>query len=313
MPNWHDLGQEIQQQIHAGRVHAATVYDRIRRDWLKKLHEHTQRNVILYYSGWLQKNDLLESHGYEFSIHDGDKNGFMAVIHRLDRKKGLDLLLHTPGGDIAATESLVDYLHAKFDDIRVIIPQIAMSAGTMIACSADRIMMGDQSSLGPIDPQIGGKPAHGVLEEFEQAAKEIKADPSRIPLWQPIIARYTPTFIGECKKASVWGQEIVECWLKKRMFKGFANPDVHIEKVIEELGSHAVTKAHNRHISKAKALSIGLKVESLEDDPDMQDAVLSLHHACVHTLTATPAVEIIENQSGVAFIETVNLPAPSNS
>jgi len=35
-----------------------------------------------------------------------------------DRSKGLDLILHTPGGDIAATESLVDYLHKMFDDIR---------------------------------------------------------------------------------------------------------------------------------------------------------------------------------------------------
>ena len=77
----------------------------------------------------------------------------MSVIHGLDKSKGLDLFLHTPGGDVGATESLIDYLHDSFGgDIRAIIPQIAMSGGTMIACSCKEIIMGKQSSLGPIDP-----------------------------------------------------------------------------------------------------------------------------------------------------------------
>jgi hypothetical protein len=309
MPNWHDLHTQIQNEIQQGRLISATVYDRIRRVWLKKLHDHTGRNVILYYSGWLQKSDLLRSHGREFSIHDGDKNGFMAVIHKMDRTKGLDLVLHTPGGDLAATESLVDYLHAKFDDIRVVVPQIAMSAGSMIACAGNRIVMGDQSSLGPIDPQIDGRAALGVLEEFQQAAEEIRADPSRIPLWQPIIAKYNPTLIGECLKASVWSQQIVKAWLLARMFKGVKNARAITSKIVRELGSHEKTKAHNRHISKARAIQVGLIVDSLEADPVLQDTVLTLHHACVHSLTSTPTIKIIENQLGVAFIEQVNLPS----
>ena len=82
----------------------------------------------------------------------------MTVIHQLDRDKGLDLILHTPGGDTAATESIVDYLHNMFgNNIRAIVPQLAMSAGTMIACSCKEIIMGLQSSLGPIDPQLDRK------------------------------------------------------------------------------------------------------------------------------------------------------------
>lgn len=47
----------------------------------------------------------------------------MAVIHKLDKDKGLDLILHTPGGDVAATESIIDYLQSIFkDNIRVIVP-----------------------------------------------------------------------------------------------------------------------------------------------------------------------------------------------
>jgi ClpP class serine protease len=97
----------------------------------------TDRNVIAYYSGWLQKGYLEQQGIRGFEVNDDDKNGFMATIHQLDRSKGLDLLLHTPGGDTAATESLVDYLRSMFGtDIRAIVPQLAMSAGTMIALPA---------------------------------------------------------------------------------------------------------------------------------------------------------------------------------
>ena len=74
------------------------------------------------------------------SISDNDKNGFMNAIHGLDVSKGLDIILHTPGGDLAATESLIDYLNQKFDgNMRAIIPQLAMSGGTIVtfACRED--------------------------------------------------------------------------------------------------------------------------------------------------------------------------------
>ena len=58
-------------------------------------------------------------------------------------------------------------------NIRVIVPHMAMSAGTMIACSAKEIIMGKESSLGPIDPQYRNVPAEGVIDEFNRAVKEI--------------------------------------------------------------------------------------------------------------------------------------------
>ena len=129
----------------------------------------------------------------------------MATVHEMDRQKGLDLLLHTPGGDAAATESLVDYLRSMFGhNIRAIVPQLAMSAGTMMACACQEIAMGKGSSLGPIDPQIGGIAAHGVVEEFRRAIREVTSDPRLIPIWQPILAKYSPTLIGECEKAMDW-------------------------------------------------------------------------------------------------------------
>lgn len=299
MPSW----DKVQAEIKA----AGTVYDLVRRQHLKALSDYTGRNTIVYYSGWLEKAMLVRQGLSGFDVTDVDKNGFMSVIHELDRSKGLDLILHTPGGDVAATESLVDYLRSMFDDIRAVVPQIALSAGTMIALSAREVLMGKHSSLGPIDPQFGGLPAHGVIEEFERARAEIQADPAAIPLWQPIIAKYHPTFIGECLKSISWANDMVKGWLITGMFKDEADPGAAADKVLAELSSHALTLSHSRHISMAKAQELGIKVTPIEADQELQDKILTVHHACTQTLADTPAFKIIENQNGISFISSVRV------
>lgn len=265
-----------------------------------QLHEKTGRNVIAYYSGGLQKPRIGNA-----DICDDDKNGLMATIHNLDRSKGLDLILHTPGGDIAATESIVDYLRRMFgSDIRAVIPQIAMSAGTMIACSCKEIIMGKQSNIGPIDPQFGGIPAHGVLAEFKRALKEVSDDPKTIPIWQTMVAKYHPTFIGECQNAIDWSTEIVSSWLETNMFTGEADAKQRAAKVVEQLGSHEDTKTHARHIHIDEAKSFGLNIKSLESDfeDDFQDTVLTVHHSYMHTFSNSVCIRIVENHLGNAVV-----------
>jgi ATP-dependent protease ClpP protease subunit len=296
VPGWKEIAAEI--------AATGTVYDLTRRKYLKRLEELTGRNVIIYYSAWLQKPYFAPMIGQSaFAVSDVDKSSFMSVIHNLDRTRGLDLVLHTPGGDAAATESLVQYLHEMFGtNIRAIVPQLAMSAGTMIACACKQIVMGAHSSIGPIDPQIMGLPAHGVIEEFNRARDEIAADPKRIPLWQPIIAKYTPTFIGECEKALKWSREIVEEWLREGMFAGQEDAQAKAAAVVEALGDHEEQRSHARHISLKKARAIGLDVLELEaeENQELQDAVLSVHHATLQTIISTPAVKLVENHLGVA-------------
>ncbi|MGH8016423.1 MAG: SDH family Clp fold serine proteinase, partial [Candidatus Zixiibacteriota bacterium] len=144
MPNWREILEEIQAFAKSNNPEAPRAVDIVRHKYLEKLHQLTNRNLIAYYSGFLSKPEISQN-----DINDEDKNGFMAAVHRLDREKGLDLILHTPGGNVAATESIVDYLLKMFDgDIRAIVPQIAMSAGTMIACSCKSILMSEHSNLG---------------------------------------------------------------------------------------------------------------------------------------------------------------------
>jgi hypothetical protein len=205
---------------------------------------------------------------------------------------------------MAATESLVDYLRKMFgDNIRAFVPQIAMSAGTMIACSCSAIFMGAHSSIGPIDPQYGGIPAHGLVEEFEKAAREVKADKSRMLVWAPILQKINPTMLSECIKASQWAKEMVQQWLESGMLSQDPKKRSKSRRIVKALTDTAETKSHSRHIGYDRANTIGLNVKRLEDDQELQDAVLSVHHSCVATLQATAATKIIENHLGVAFIQ----------
>ena len=259
--------------------------------YTQELHEKTGRNVIVYYSGCLSVDDG------ELSIESMDKNGFIDLINNIDESKGLDLILHTPGGSVSATESIIDYLHAVFgDDIRAIIPQMAMSAGTMIACSCKEILMGKQSSLGPVDPQIYGVPAKSVIEEFELAKKEIEENPKSTPYWTILLKKYPINFLFECKNTMEWARDILEKALKYSMFKE-DNQD-KIDKIISELISGDSTKNHSRNLSAAKCKKIGLNIKCIEKDEELSDIILSIHNACISYFYRENSSKIYLNQNG---------------
>lgn len=286
MPNWNAVLNEIQKN--------GQVLDNVRVKYLRKLHRLTGRNVIAYYSGWLQRPGIKG-----VDITDTDKNGFMNAIHKMDRSLGLDLILHTPGGDVAAVESIIDYLRSMFGkNIRAIVPQIAMSAGTMLSCSCKSILMGKESNIGPIDPHSNGIPAAGVVEEFHRAIEEIKRDPLSLPIWQIIISRYHPTFIGQCEKAVKWAQEIVTAGLRDVMFEGHQDAEEKALRITGDLIAKGHNYNHSAHISMQQCLDMGLVIESLEDDDTLQDTVLTVHHAYMHTFSSAPCIKIIENHSG---------------
>ena len=175
MPIW----SEILAELAGGQP---PDFDGVRRRYLIDLHQYTKRNIILYASGWLQR----ESPPRLVSIGDEDMQAFMEVSQGLESNH-LDLILHSPGGSPEATEAIVSYLRSRFSHIRVIVPQLAMSAATMIACAADEIVLGKHSFLGPTDPQllidtalgVRAVPAQAVLDQFDRAQREC-ADPAKL-------------------------------------------------------------------------------------------------------------------------------------
>lgn len=289
MPGWFDIVNEINN---------TNPYDSVRNKYLKKLFDKTGRNVIAYYSAFVTKN------GPGLSIDESDIEGFMTAIKDLDKTLGLDLILHTPGGFPTATEGIVKYLRSIFGtNIKVIVPQIAMSAGTMVACSGKEIIMGKQSSLGPIDPQINGMAAFNIQKVFDDAKKDLKEHPENLPYWSIQFQKYPPSLIYDCIKSIELSEELVSEWLTTGMFEEEGEAATNtIKSIVQFLNQNEQSKNHGRHFDKETCKRIGLKVVDLEDDNELQDTVLSVHHCYMALLSNTDSSKIIENQNGKRMV-----------
>jgi hypothetical protein len=249
-------------------------------------------------------------------ITNEDINGLMATIYGMDWRRNLTLILHTPGGVTNATESIVAYLRSKFDDIEVIIPTFAMSAGTMISLASNRIVMGRQSQLGPIDPQFvfgnGVLSAGAVVDQFERAKKEILADRATAHVWAPILQAVGPALLQEAQNALAYGERMVAQWLERYMFKGRPDAPEDAARAAHHFNDASMHKSHGRRIDRDEARTNGIVVEDLETDQILQDQVLTAYHLATIIFEQTPAAKFMLSDTRRAWVKnwapTLQLP-----
>ncbi len=319
MPTWGEIllelqapGREMRERLTRGEAvppqalsQLMVDFDGVRRKYLARVFSLTGRPVILYAGNWTSPRPGLDP---DFvSIIAEDIQGLMEVMHGVP-EGSVDLILHSPGGSPEAAGSIVSYLRSKFQDVRVFVPHAAMSAATMLACSANRIVMGKHSFLGPIDPQfiiqtdLGRRlvPAYAILQQFELAKKECAENPAFAPAWLAMLRQYGPALIIQCRLAQELAVSLVAQWLDSYMLHGSSGA-VTGASIAAKLADHAHFKSHSRFIDRAQARELGLTIDDLEADQNLQDAVLSVFHATSHTFNGTPCVKIIENHLGKTF------------
>ena len=295
MANRSQIIEEINRMKNEGQ-------DIIRRNYLKKLFDHTGNATIIYFSSFSSKNPGIPASALSISLDD--IQGFMNSINGISGRR-LDLILHSLGGSLEAADQIVHYLRSKFDYIRAFVPQNAMSAATMIACACDEIILGRESAIGPIDPQITipmpnnittTLPAQSILEDFKKAISDISSNPALAGLWAPKLASIPIGILDFCEKTIDNSKAKVGEWLDAYMFKDDAEKKGRA--IAQWLGDFNIHKTHGRPINYELALEQGLKVKRLEDDPELQDMVLSVFHATLVTFDATSCIKIIENHMG---------------
>jgi Serine dehydrogenase proteinase len=310
MPTWGGILQELKASASKGQPPA---FDAIRRKYLIALSQYTGRAVILYSTKFAAPGHQISPE--LLSINDEDLQGLMEVTYGLLGNKNLDFIIHSPGGSLDAAEAIVSYLRSIFDHIRVVVPNLAMSAATMISCAGDRIVMGKHSFLGPIDPQfilttaVGPRTvsAEAIMEQFEMAQKECQ-DPAKLGAWIPMLSQYGPDVLVKCQHACTMSKSLVQGWLEHYMFKGDSGAKRKADKIAKWLAKHRHFKSHGRHIPRTDLENKGLLIDRLEDDPKLEDLVLSIFHATNHTFNGSGVVKIIENHDGRAFVKSANLP-----
>ena len=182
---------------------------------IRALEKETNTNLLCYVAGT------------NAGISRDDTAGFVDMLYNVPQRDPVDLLLHTPGGDIDVAEKLVALLHAKVGDqgmLRVIVPDFAKSAGTLMALGANKIVMSDSSELGTIDPQIWLKDGRGNLichsvvhyleayEEFEKKVRDNQTDPAARLMFE----KFDPATLHKFTAVRDRARTIAENLLKRR-------------------------------------------------------------------------------------------------
>lgn len=320
MPSWGQISEEVQQTARDGGADQSLIMpdgsgfvpDLVRRKYLRRVSEITGLPTVLYATRWTVTGTAFSIPPDLLSIGNEDVHGFMETLHGIQGNH-LNLIIHSPGGSPSAAAAIVNYIRSKFPELTVFVPHMAMSAATMIACSANRIVMGNHSSIGPVDPQfliqspVGLRmvAAQAILDQFEMAKAEC-VDQTKLAAWAPMLGQYGPDLLVACANAQKLSQELVSSWLKRWMFHGAPDCEAKAKAIADWLSNHGEFKDHGRPISREEAIAQGLVVDRLEDSQELQDAVLSTYHATSHTFSMTACAKIIENHQGRAFLKLVS-------
>lgn len=314
MPTWGELLTELsaiaqqQQEEHAksGEQPSAGPVDILRRRYLKRLAEHTERAVIYYGTAWHETRPI---HPQTLSVDLGDVRGFMEACSNIGERK-LDLILHSPGGNPDAAESIMAYLRERFDHIRAIVPLAAMSAATMMALACDEVVMGAHSQLGPVDPQITVQtpegprtaPAQAIKDQLEMAQRDCANDPSRVAAWLPLLRSLGPGLLSSCDTAQRRTVDFVDRELQAHMMRRRRKRSEYARAAADWFADHRFFMSHGRNVTRGDARAQRIDVHDLESDDVMQDLVLSVSHAAQMTFSSTPCAKLIENQHGRAWL-----------
>lgn len=282
----------LYQSIHATRYQ--------RQALIKAISEKTGRHLICYVSG------------LGTMIDRDDTIGLVDLLHNVPCGENVDLLLHTGGGDIDAAEKLVVMIRQKVGtaNLRVIVPDFAKSAGTLIALGADSIVMSGTSELGPIDPQVirsdhdGNRMAHSVLsyiEAFEHHAEVLKKEPGNVAS-QIMMNKLDPGTLKQFEAIRARAQRLAEDLLRRGMFRdGRGNWSL----AASELMNVKSRPSHGQMISWEDAMNpkLGLIVEHVEaEDPVWRDYWLLY---CLQRLAITDKQKIFESGFASLVIDGV--------
>ena len=176
--------------------------------------------------------------------------------------KKLVILLDTSGGSVEFVERLVDIVRARYDEVYFVIAREAMSAGTIFACSGDKIYMSFKSCPGPIDPQVLSRgdrpawiPAQGYLDQFADMVKK-SVDGALSPVETAMALQLDLADLKLYEQAKDLTKSLLEDWLVQYKFKDWSvTYDEKLSRAAEiaaKLGNNAKWHSHSRCIGMKK-------------------------------------------------------------
>ncbi|MCY4291950.1 MAG: hypothetical protein OXC72_09365 [Roseovarius sp.] len=205
------------------------------------------------------------------------------------RKNIVTVILDTPGGVVEVVKRMVTVLRSVYQEVIVIVPDRAMSAGTIFALSADRIMMDHLSCLGPIDPQIerDGKlvPALSYLNQFERLNEKAK-DGQLTSTEYALLSKLDLGELYQFEQARELSIDLLINWLTQYKFKNWKFTETKKDEVTDKMKEDRAREiaallndpekwhSHGRAID-AKTLrnEVNLKIDNFEEDDELYKVI----------------------------------------
>lgn len=258
---------------------------------IKEITNLRNRPAICYLSNIVNSNIKAP-----ISINYDDDLPFCEMINSIDKNiNEIDIILATPGGSAQQVAKFVDKLRPRFEKISFILPNMAMSSGTIFAMSGDEIIMGPNSYIGPIDPQVPNKdgfyvPAQAILtliEDIRERGEQL-LQKGQNPPWTDlqILKQIDGKEIGNALNASKYSIELVEEFLYKYKFKSWTNHSTsgkivtdqekqdRAKQIASDLCDHSQWLSHSRGITREAAWNIcKLKITHTESIKGLERAV----------------------------------------
>lgn len=259
----------------------------------KSIHEITnirKRPVVCMVS------NVVKPMGVSVSIDDSDDLPFAEMINQVPPEiKDIDIVLVTPGGSAQQVARFVNKLRPRFDNVGFILLNKCMSAGTMFSMSGNEIIMGKDSYIGPIDPQVPSKsgtflPAQAIMTLVEdikiRGEEEIKK--GKQPSWSDVVIlkNIDPKELGNAINASNYSINLVSDYLEHYKFRDWnyhsdgVTPVTADEKtnraksIASDLCDHSKWKSHGHSINRETAWAVcQLKIEHSENIPELDRAM----------------------------------------
>lgn len=224
---------------------------------------------------------------------------FVEKLKQNSTKDSISICLKTPGGSAEAVERMVDILRYHYKHVFFIVPDMAMSAGTIFCMSGDKIYMDYSASLGPIDPQVPDRddrylvPALGYLDKIEELIDKSRNNTITAAEFA-ILQKQDLAMLRSYEQAKELSIELLKKWLTTYKFKDWDNHRTHnigqpvtpeekekrAQEIAEKLSSNKYWHSHGRFINmKTLQDDLKLEIDDFGQSADLKAAIRSYHDA----------------------------------
>ena len=230
------------------------------------------------------KGDCIFYYGVIFPSLEKRFREFIELLQADDaNRKRLIVFLHTPGGSTETVEKMVEIIRHYYSEVYFVVPDEAMSAGTIFCMSGNKIYMDYSSSLGPIDPQVyNGSdwvPALGYLDQVERMI-ERSTNNQLTEAELLILQSQDLAMLSQFEQAKNLTITLVKKWLVEYKFKDWlihrTEKEERAEEIANILSNNKIWHSHGRKISASTLTNVlRLEIEDYSSNNDLRSMVRS--------------------------------------